>query len=50
VITINKAQGQIFKYVGMHQPSSVFLSGQLMVAFSQPSSFDKIAAASIDRH
>jgi hypothetical protein len=47
-ITINKAQGETFKHAGIYQPLSVFPSGQLMVAFSQSSSYDNIAAASID--
>jgi hypothetical protein len=46
-ITI-KAQGQTFKHAEIYQPFSVFPGGQLMVAFSQPSSYDNIAATSID--
>jgi ATP-dependent exoDNAse (exonuclease V) alpha subunit len=37
-MTINKAQGQSLKYVGIHLLSPVFCHGQLYVAFSRATS------------
>ena len=34
-MTINKAQGQTFKSVGVYLPKPVFTHGQLYVAFSR---------------
>lgn len=42
-MTINKAQGQTMKYVGLHLIDPVFCHGQLYVALSRVSSFDRIS-------
>ena len=41
-MTINKAQGQTMKFVGIYLPSPVFTHGQLYVALSRVSSSSKI--------
>ena len=41
-MTINKAQGQSLKYVGIHLLSSVFCHGQLYVAFSRATSSENV--------
>eukprot|EP00794_Sanderia_malayensis_P017148 gene17148-biopygen14755 len=41
-LTINKAQGQSLKYVGIYLPQPVFSHGQLYVAMSRAKSFDGI--------
>ena len=41
-MTINKAEGQSLKYVGVHLTSPVFCHGQLYVALSQATSSEKV--------
>ena len=41
-MTINKAEGQSVKYVGIHLISSVFCHGQLYVALSRATSSEKV--------
>jgi hypothetical protein len=41
-ITINKAQGQTFKTIGIYLPKPVFSHGQLYVALSRTKSFNSI--------
>jgi hypothetical protein len=41
-MTINRSQGQTLQYVGLYLPDPVFSHGQLYVAFSLVSGFDKI--------
>jgi hypothetical protein len=45
-MTINKAQGQTLKRVGIHPPSPIFF----IAAFSRPSSFDNVTVAIIEGH
>ena len=41
-MTINKAQGQTMKFVGIYLPSPVFTHGQLYVALSRVASSSSI--------
>ena len=41
-MTINKAEGQSVKYVGLHLVSPVFCHGQLYVALSRATSSDNV--------
>ena len=41
-MTINKSQGQTFNRVGIFLPEPVFSHGQLYVAFSRTSTFDRV--------
>ena len=38
-LTVNKAQGQSLRYVGIHLPKPVFSHGQLCIAVSRVKSF-----------
>ena len=42
VMTINKAEGQSLKYVGVHLLSPVFCHGQLYVTLSRATSFKRL--------
>jgi ATP-dependent DNA helicase PIF1 len=41
-MTINKAQGQSIKYVGLYLPDPVFIHGQLYVGLSRVTSSENI--------
>ncbi|KAI8568768.1 hypothetical protein RHMOL_Rhmol02G0225800 [Rhododendron molle] len=41
-MTINKSQGQSIKFIGVHLCTPIFSNGQLYVALSRCTSFDRI--------
>jgi hypothetical protein len=47
-MTINKAQGQTFKKIGLYLPQPVFSHGQLYVALSRVPEFDSLRIKILD--